>query len=137
MLNEEQLLETPILVEISDDPLTGLKRKTRMRGFYWIPDENCVKINTETYYFEVGEGNTYGPMVSSTRLRPYEVLLMASNASKVNGSGMVVPLEDQEEGLEYYGEYDFYVMVARSPAIVVELVETSIMMADTSGKFNT
>lgn len=125
-----------IIVEISNDPISGFKRKTILSNFTWDAINKSIVTRTETYYFNCNEDNSYGDIIDSARFAPYSTVLVANNNNIVDENGDIVLPENQIEGQTYYGEYDYYVMAASQAIIIFDLIRTSIEKADESGRFN-
>jgi hypothetical protein len=135
MTLDELLSTTPVVVDVSDDPVTGLKRKTRMREFIWNPDDKIVVIRTETRYYE-NVGGEYGNRLDLQRLQPLNKDLVAGQFNFVDSNGNVVSAENRQEGVEYITEYEFYEQAVSNPIVLVDAIKNAILLADASGRLD-
>lgn len=116
-------------VTISNDPITGLKRKVKVKEFY--VNLSSVTLSTETKFFDDQDNE-----IESKSVKPFNVQLIAVNSTLVNpNNGNTV--EDGEDAEDCtMGEYDYLVMVANNPINIFDIMEATILKADTRNRFD-
>jgi hypothetical protein len=113
-----------IIINISNSPLNGLRRKVSITGLNWNVAMKTVFIDTEVEYV-----NQQGNSIVSNEPTTYIKSFVITNENKVNGDGQVSP-----QGT--VGEYDFYIAALRSGVGFFTLLEQSLTVLDTNGRFN-
>ncbi len=118
-----------VVVQISNDPITGLKRVTTVKEFY--VNLSSVTLSTETKSF-----NAQDVEVVSKSVNPFGVNLVATNSTLVNpANGNTV--EDGEDAEDCtLGEYDYLVAVADNPINIFDVMRATILKSDSRGRFN-
>ncbi len=121
------------MITISNDPITGLKRKLTY-DFYWLSSTRRIVIQcTITSYNELDE------KVENARVKTYDVPLIASDSMVDPTNGHIYTPEElaADPELPKMQEYDFYVYVIGSQAVLLPaLIETIIQARDLEGKFD-
>ncbi len=80
---------TEIIVDISNDPIIGLKRKVKLLNFQWSPRNKVIICDCAVTFHTNDEDETE---VNNARVKPYPALLEAKNSKRVNTSdGTIFP----------------------------------------------
>jgi hypothetical protein len=118
-----------VQVQISNDPVTGLKRVTTVKEFY--VNLTSVTLATETKSFDANDVE-----VVTKSIKPFNVNLVAVNSTLVNpANGNTV--EDGEDAEDCtMGEYDYLVAVADNPINIFDVMRATILKSDSRGRFN-
>ena len=106
-----------ILVTISDDPITGFKRKVDVQTFTWALASECLQMNCLVTFYDANNN----PILDQ-RFAPYVVTLTANNT----------PDEEYPDG-----EYNYFIQQYASNPIVLPTILSGIVVSrDQDGKFN-
>jgi hypothetical protein len=124
---------TPI--SISNCPITGLNRKVTNYDFLWSTKDKKIVIRCMVSHF-----NEADELIENSRILSYVRDLVASD-SKVNPeTGALLTIEELQDEIIAYeaiSEYDYYVSVVGSSAIILpQLLQGIIQLRDSEGKFN-
>jgi hypothetical protein len=121
-----------MIVNISDSPLTGFKRKAELLNMTWDCQALSISIKVLITYHD-NEGN----LIRGEGINEYERTLIANNNTQVDiTTGAAFYPEDLEEGEEppvTMGEYDFYMyLIDNGPVNIKQLIAMAIDSADNS-----
>ena len=121
-----------IIENISDCPISGLKRKAKHLGFTQDDESFSVTHKIQIHYFNA-DGT---PVTGTVRYNPYTVTLTADNDTKVNPETGAI-LDPGDEGYENgMGQESFFIMVNDAGAPVRGLLVSSIQTGDARKKFD-
>jgi hypothetical protein len=146
--------EAPIIIEINDDPQTGLKRKAEYQTL--IENRHTKELATiwNVHYYQNLNGE-YGDLVTSQGISSYSRNLIATNdtlvdasqqgayvAKKINGvwiniqTGQEFTQEDIDANEHLYGEYDFFMLIAETqPSIINNIIRQAGNQAAQANRF--
>jgi len=129
-----------LTINISNDPLSGFKRKVDVEGFQFIEDGMREgKIFTKCRYF-INNNNEYGDEITSLRYKSYDRNLEANNRRLINPeNGLVVTLQDGEYKdplgnvvTEPIGQFDHFRNLIKMGSInIIELLTNIVTAEDT------
>jgi hypothetical protein len=146
--------EAPIIIEINDDPQTGLKRKAEYQTL--IENRHTKELVTiwNVHYYQNLNGE-YGDLVTSQGISSYSRNLIATNdtlvdasqqgayvAKKINGvwiniqTGQEYTQAEIDANSYLYGEYDFFMLIAETqPSIINDIIRNAGMLAASMNRF--
>lgn len=143
-----------MVVPLSDDPISGLKRKGFAKDFVAHFYKKSVILVVEVRYYESDDAveDGYGVEIDNPRFKPYNVRLVADNTTKVDEMGNIIPKyievevgspsgspssgspetetvlnPDWENG---QGEFDFWAQTANNPMNIFDLMQQTMTVAD-------
>lgn len=120
-----------ILVDISNDPQYGFKRKVEAAAILiGMMDYigKTVTLTTNVRYFE----DT--PDEAEITIIPQKIVnLVADNSKCVDSKGNIVPCDSPDAVMT---EYDYYIAMMAVPVVINDLVVNRIQWADSQGLFN-
>lgn len=106
-----------IIVPISDDPITGFKRKVNIQNFGWNLGAEALQLSCLVTFYDANNNPIW-----DQRYAPYVVTLTANNT----------PDEDYPNG-----EYNHFIQEYANNPIVLPTILTGIVLSrDQDGKFN-
>ena len=120
-----------ILVDISNDPQYGFKRKVEAASIIigmmeYVP--KVVTLTTNVHYYE----DT--PEANEITIIPQKVVSMIADNSKcVDAKGNIVPCDSPDAVMT---EYEYYMAMLEQPVVIKDLVVSRILWADSQGLFN-
>jgi hypothetical protein len=146
--------EAPIIIEINDDPQTGLKRKAEYQTL--IENRHTKELVTiwNVNYYQNLNGE-YGDLVTSQGISTYSRSLIATNdtlvdasqqgayvAKKVNGIWINIQTGQEYTQAEIdandylYGEYDFFMLIAETqPSIINNIIRNAGLLAASMDRY--
>lgn len=126
------------IINISDHPVTGLKRKVQWRIFNFNDQDKFVNLYTTVSHYE-NNGGEYGDKVSSRAVSDFERILVANNDRRVNPlNGLRCSVNENEEWVDPLGtivpspvpQYDFFVLMIQNPVNIPTLIAGIILQED-------
>ena len=149
------------LINISDEPTLGLKRKLKFIRQDWNENSKQISLHFRCYLFENNNGE-YGNQISGNleldldnSKAPKTKILTASNNVKVNpqtgdivqptnevidGQPKLVYTEDYISELEYFKRMPQEIILQGNPIdaeeIISNIIMSAVLKADANGKFN-
>jgi hypothetical protein len=146
--------EAPIIIEINDDPQTGLKRKAEYQTL--IENRHTKELVTiwNVNYYQNLNGQ-YGDLITSQGISSYSRNLIATNdtlvdasqqgayvAKKINGVWINIQTGQEYTQAEInandylYGEYDFFMLIAETqPSIINNIIRQAGNQAAQANRF--
>jgi len=146
--------EAPIIIEINDDPQTGLKRKAEYQTL--IENRHTKELVTiwNVNYYQNLNGQ-YGDLITSQGISSYSRNLIATNdtlvdasqqgayvAKKINGVWINIQTgqeytQTEIDGNDYlYGEYDFFMLIAETqPSIINNIIRNAGLLAASMDRY--
>jgi len=118
-----------VQVQISNDPITGLKRITTVSEFYVNLTE--VTLVTETRHYDSEDKE-----VVTKAIKPFTVILKAKNSTLVNPATGGTVEDGEDEADCTMGEYDYLVAVANNPINIFDVMRGTILKSDLRGRYN-
>lgn len=105
-----------IIVDISDDPITGFQRKVDVQVFDWNMPAESLSLNCLVTFYDNGQ-----PILDQ-RFAPYAVPLLANN----------------DPTPEYpNGEYNYFIdTYAQNPIVLPTILAGIVISRDQQGRFN-
>ena len=120
-----------ILVDISNDPVYGFKRKVEAAGLqigFMDYMNKSVTLTTNVRYFENNSEEA-----EITIIQQKVVSMIADNTTCVNSSGVIVPCDSPDAVMT---EYEYYMQMLNVPVVISDMIEQKILWADSQGRFN-
>lgn len=133
------------IVDISDHPILGLKRKVSWKTFIFSLEDEKVSLFTKCLHYtkaadENGDPFLYGDPFSSAAVRDFERILIASNTRMIDPSNGLVCSQD-ENGIWInvagqtvlggpMGQFDFFKILIQNSIQIIPLIEGIILQED-------
>ena len=126
------------MINISNCPITGLKRKVTKKRLNWYEDTRQVIIKCFISHYDSNDN-----LIENSRIKSYTRELTASDSLVNPNTGVLLTnqqLEDYKNnvnlGFTPIEEYDFYEMMSNAPIVIKQMLENIIMLRDSEDKFN-
>lgn len=123
------------IIDISNHPVLGLKRKVQWKTFIFSLEEEQVKLFTRCLHY-----NQDDTIFSSNAVKDFEKTLIASNQRNVNPTnGLVCNLNEDNEWedmagnlleVEPVGQFTFFTYLIGNPVNIPPLIESIIQQED-------
>lgn len=119
------------MITISSCPITGLTRKLEY-DLLWYRLRRTLIVGCTVFYFDESD-----EQILTQGIKPYYRELIATDTLVNPSNGAILTQEQILQDDPSMQEYDFYVtVIAESPVIVSDLIESVIQLRDSEGKFN-
>lgn len=117
-----------IRIEISDCPITGLKRMVEMQSFKWNKKEKRAVVECIIYLMKNDSIVDFGSK---------NIQLIASSEFMINTSNFeTIPVYEYQNEEGFVNEYDFWEEIANSPINLINSIVDQMNLANLKGKFN-
>ena len=132
-------LEENLIFDISDEPITGLKRKVACTNFSLDIVRKRVELKTVVYYFDENDNE-----ITSTKFPAYKRDFVATNwfMGYIDEQGKFIAVEENieeevyetSEGKTLISEYDYYKLLFET-GINLNMIEMVILEKDDNNQF--
>lgn len=130
------------IINISDSPISKLKRKVKWTTLSILEEEREIRLYTICRFYENLSGTTYGNPINTSEIKPFERILYARNTNQVNPiNGIMV--NPQLSGdttiwidaignvVEFpMGQFDFFIQKMDEEIILSQIIESIIYAED-------
>lgn len=127
------------MIDISNCPISGLKRKVISKKLIWDEAVRQVIIDCRIGYFK--QDNTQ--ITDSERYKPYNKPLVASDSLVNPLTGVLLTTQQVLDyknniniGFTPIQEYDFYAVMSNIPIVLSTTIIGIIQIRDSQGKFD-
>ena len=132
-----QTFENNIVIDLPNDPKSGLKRKAIYETM--IDNKKVKRLSIAWRVYSVDDN---GNPINSPLIKDYGIELKAENTTIVDaaaeGAYVLNPDDPQYENSEtLFGEYDFFTRVATyQPLVVYTMIQNKGLQAAAAGRFD-
>lgn len=130
------------IINISDSPLSGLKRKVEWTDLVISKREKEIRLYTTCRFYEQLSGDTYGNEINTREILPFELILYAKNSNLVNPDNGLLVTPIYSGGTQMWqdvagnvtesviGHFDFFMEKMNEEINTNDLIQTTILIED-------
>jgi hypothetical protein len=130
------------MINISNSPLSGLKRKVEWTNLLISKTDEQCRLYTTCRLYEKLSGDTYGDEVNKLEVKPFERILFAKNTNRVNpATGLIAfpSMSGETEiwidvlgnvSLSVVGQFDYFRARMGQPEIFDQVIDAIIQSED-------
>jgi hypothetical protein len=130
------------LIEISNSPLSGLKRKVEWSDLLISKKEKEIRLYTLCRFYEKLSGDTFGNEINRLEIKPFERILFAKNGNQVNPATGLIATKSFSGSTEIWidvlgnisltsiGQFDFFSERMNQPEIMNDVIEQIVHSED-------
>jgi hypothetical protein len=133
-----------LIINISNHPILGVKRKVEIRGYYQSWAEEFIKVFAVCHHYE-NDKEEYGELINTQSLKSFERIFIGRNEIKVDlvdgmelyQDGDVYKRYDTDVVCENYaGQFDFLDLIIKNTPVNIPAMITSVIQVEDLFKKN-